>query len=90
MCSTMSALLAGAALLAGTGGQALFFVAGVARATPMLIRLYRCFRTWVAPALAVRIFAVTYTISTLVIGPLLTGEDPEPVQEVTSTTLHGH
>lgn len=83
--------LAGAALLAGAGGQVLFFLAGIALATPMLIRLYRRFRTWAAPAMAVGIFAITYTLSTLFVGPLFTGEDPEPVPEVTSTTtLHGH
>lgn len=82
--------LAGAALLAGAGGQLLFFLIGMALATPMLIRLHRRFRTWVAPALAIGIFAVTYTVSTLFIGPLVTQADPAPPDAVTSTTVHGH
>lgn len=82
--------LAGAALLAGAGGQLLFFLIGMALASPMLIRLHRRFRTWVAPALAIGIFAATFTLSTLFIGPLFTQEDPLPPDAVTSTTVHGH
>lgn len=82
--------LAGAAILAGAGGQLLFFLIGIALATPMLIRLHRRFRTWVAPALAIGIFAATYTVSTLFIGPLVTQADPVPPEAVTSTTVHGH
>jgi len=86
--------LAGAAVLAGTGGRVLFFVIGLAAATPMLIRLYRRFRTWVAPVIAVAVFGVTYTLSSLFIGPLISGDaDPATPQApaVTSTTdEHGH
>jgi hypothetical protein len=69
----------------------LFFAIGLGLATPMLIRLYRRFGTWAAPAVAVGVFAAAYTVSSLFIGPLLTGEtttatDTPPV----STTLHGH
>jgi len=45
--------LAGAALLAGFGGQAIFFALGLVLSLPMLRRLYRRFGTPVAPALAV-------------------------------------
>ena len=86
--------LAGAAILAGTAGRVLFFVIGLAAAIPLLIRLYRRFKTWVAPAIAVGVFAVTYTLSSFLIGPLIAGEsDPaESNQSSTSTTVdhHGH
>ena len=42
--------LAGAALLAGAGGAALFAAIGFVAAIPFLIRLQRKFRTWRAPA----------------------------------------
>ena len=85
--------LAGAAVLAGTGGRVLFFLIGLAVATPMLIRLYRRFRTWAAPAIAIAIFAVTYTVSSLYLGPLLTGESAAPAGTpgvTTTTDEHGH
>lgn len=85
--------LAGAAVLAGTGGRMLFFLIGLAAATPMLIRLYRRFRTWAAPAIAVAIFALTYTVSSLYLGPLLTRDAPGPTAPASVTTTthdHGH
>ena len=84
--------LAGAAILAGTGGRILFFAIGLAVATPMLLRLYRRFRSWAAPAVAVALFAVAYLISSVVLGSLLNGSDtanPSVVPSV-STTDHGH
>jgi len=83
--------LAGAAVLAGTGGRILFFAIGLAVATPMLIRLYRRFGTWAAPAIAVAVFAGTYTLSSLFLGPLLAG-DAEPLLQAppVTTTIHGH
>jgi len=86
--------LAGAAILAGTGGRVLFFVIGLAAATPMLIRLYRRFRTWLAPVIAIAVFAVTYTLSSLFIGPLISGDgdvaQSEPASITTTTDEHGH
>lgn len=72
--------LAGAALLAGFGGKALFFGLGLLLSVPLLRRLNRRFRTWVAPALAVAVFAVMFAVSSLVIAPLITGgaEKPAP------------
>ena len=67
--------LAGAALLAGFGGKALFFALGLVLSLPMLRRLYRRFGTLIAPALAVVAFAVVFTFSSLVIAPRLTGTD---------------
>ena len=86
--------LAGAAILAGTGGQVIFFLLGLALAIPMLVRLYRRFRTWIAPAIAIAIFAVTYTLSSIFIGPLITGTNDSPADSpppATATTdQHGH
>jgi hypothetical protein len=57
----------------------------------MLIRLYRCFDTWVAPGLALGVFVIGYLVSSLYIGPLITGVNPTraDVSAVTTTT-HGH
>jgi peptidoglycan/LPS O-acetylase OafA/YrhL len=85
--------LAGAAILAGTGGRVLFFLVGLGVATPMLFRLYRRFGTWAAPAIAVAVFVATYTLSSLYLGPLLTGENtaqPELPSVTTTTDEHGH
>ena len=72
--------LAGAALLAGFGGKALFFALGLALSIPMLRRLHRRFRTWIAPALAIAVVAVMFAVSSLLIAPLITGgaEAPAP------------
>ncbi len=65
--------LAGAALLAGAGGKLLFAAIGFALSIPFLLRLYRRFKTWVAPAVALAIFVAVFSFSTFVIGPLITG-----------------
>ncbi len=67
--------LAGAALLGGFGGQVLFFALGIALSVPLLLRLYRRFGTLVAPAVAVVAFATIFTFSSVVVAPLLTGDD---------------
>lgn len=84
--------LAGAALLAGAGGRVLFFTVGLAASTPMLIRLHRRFRSWVAPGIAVVVFTLTYTLSSLLLGPLISGEPgtPQPTAPVVTTDPHGH
>ncbi len=84
--------LAGAALLAGVGGKAIFFALGLLLSVPMLRRLYRRFGTLIAPALAVVAFAAVFTFSTLVVAPWLTGSDastPTPGIEQ-PTTPSGH
>lgn len=65
--------LAGAALLAGTGGTLLFAAIGFVAAIPFLLRLYRRFRTWQAPMLALVIFAGMFSLSSFVIGPAISG-----------------
>lgn len=70
--------LAGAALLAGFGGKAIFFAVGLLLSLPMLRRLYRRFGTLVAPGLAVVAFAALFTFSSLVVAPWLTGSAKAP------------
>ncbi len=65
--------LAGAALLAGAGGQALFGAIGFVAAVPFLLRLRRRFGGWRAPAIALAVFAAMFTLSSLVIGPAISG-----------------
>ena len=67
--------LAGAALLAGGSGRALFAAVGFVAAIPFLRRLHRRFETWRAPALALAIFAAMFSLSSFVIGPAIAGED---------------
>ena len=67
--------LAGAALLAGVGGKAIFFAIGLALSAPMLRRLYRRFGTLLAPAAATAVFAGIFTFSSVVIAPRLTGSE---------------
>lgn len=66
-------LIAGAAFITGAGGNALFFIIGLVFSLPMLRRLYRRFRTWWAPAIAVAVFTVLFSLSAFVIGPAVSG-----------------
>jgi hypothetical protein len=65
--------LAGAALLAGSGGTALFAAIGFVAAIPFLVRLQRKFQTWRAPLIALAVFAAAFSLSSFVIGPALGG-----------------
>ncbi|HSO15129.1 MAG TPA: hypothetical protein VLS95_04145 [Arthrobacter sp.] len=75
-------LLAGTALVAGSGGTALFGALGLLASIPMLARLYRRFGSWVAPALGLLVFAAMFSLSAFVIGPAIsgTGVDVAPGQ----------
>lgn len=66
--------IAGAALLTGTGGTVLFGAIGFLLTVPMLLKLKRRFGTWVAPGIALAIFVVMFTVSTLWIGPAIRGD----------------
>lgn len=81
--------LAGAALLAGFGGQVLFFVLGLVLSAPLLLKLYRRFGTLVAPAIAVVAFAAIFTFSSVVVAPRLTGSDA-PVAPIEQPHNGGH
>ena len=73
--------LAGAALLAGAGGRALFAAIGFVAAVPFLLRLYRRFRTWIAPASALAAMAAMFALSSFVIGPRITGSEGSSAKE---------
>ena len=46
---------------------------GLLFSIPLLRRIHRRFRTWVAPGIAVVVFAAMYSVSALVIGPAISG-----------------
>ncbi len=79
--------IAGAALLTGTGGSILFGALGFVLTLPLLWRLKRRFGTWLAPGIALAIFAVMFTVSTLWIGPAIRdalngdGDESSPVSD---------
>ncbi len=64
-------LLAGVAIVSGTGGTVLFGLIGLAASIPLLVRLQRRFHTWRAPAIALVLFALMFSLSSFVIGPAL-------------------
>lgn len=66
--------IAGAALLTGAEGSALFGLLGFGFTIPLLLRLKRRFGTWLAPAIALAFFLATFSISTLWVGPIIRGE----------------
>jgi hypothetical protein len=67
--------LAGAALLAGTGGTLLFGAIGLVAAIPFLLRVHRRCGNWRVPAALLATFAAMFSISTFVIGPAISGSD---------------
>ena len=67
-------LLAGVAFLSGATGTVLFAVLGLAVSVPLLLRLRRRFGTWLAPALALIVMAVMFSLSAWVVGPAISGE----------------
>ncbi|HSO90413.1 MAG TPA: hypothetical protein VLR70_04615 [Arthrobacter sp.] len=89
-------LLAGTALVAGSGGTALFGALGLLASIPMLIRLYRRVGSWIAPALGLLVFAAMFSLSAFVIGPAISGTGgdvtPGPVPTPGHTGEHtgGH
>jgi len=83
--------LVGTALIADSGGTAIFGLLGLLFSLPMLMRLHKRFGTRKAPALALGIFAVMFTISTYVIGPAMsrTGNaDPSSVPTIDHNSHH--
>ena len=82
-------ILAGTALVAGSGGTALFGVLGLVLSVPMLLRLRRRFGTWTAPAVGLAIFTAMFALSTWVIGPAISGSgDPRPSQPTVDHSRH--
>jgi len=85
--------LAGAAFLAGAGGRLLFAGIALAVSVPFLLRIYRRFHTWVAPAIAFAVMVGTFSLSTFVIGPAISGGDSgteQPGIEQPTLDEHGH
>ena len=83
--------LAGTSLLAGAGGTALFAAIGFVAAIPFLIRLQRKFRTWRAPASAIAVFIVAFSLSSFMIGPALSGgSESSPPSQPGSEQPSGH
>jgi hypothetical protein len=74
-------LLAGTALVAGSGGTALFAVLGLVASVPLLLRLHRRFGDWRVPALALWVSTVLFLLSAFVIGPAISGETGNPGQD---------
>lgn len=82
-------VLAGTALVAGSGGTALFGALGLVLSVPMLLRLHRRFGTWTAPAIGLAVFAVMFAVSTFVIGPAISGSgDSGPTVPTVDHTGH--
>ena len=67
--------LAGAALLAGTGGTLLFGAIGLVAAIPFLLRVHRRCGNWRVPGALLATFAVMFSLSAFVIGPAISGSD---------------
>lgn len=90
-------LLAGTALVAGSGGTAIFGVLGLLASIPLLLRLRRRFGTWRAPAIGLLIFAAMFSLSTFVVGPAISGAggadgggaESGPIPSVEHTVHHG-
>jgi hypothetical protein len=70
-------LLAATALVAGSGGTAVFGVLGLVASLPLLLRLRRQFGTWWAPAIALMVFAAMFSVSAFVVGPAISGAEVE-------------
>jgi hypothetical protein len=83
-------LLAGTAVVAGSGGTALFAVVGLVASVPLLLRLHRRFGNWRVPALALAVSAALFLLSAFVIGPAISGQNSNPAPAVPSTSHLSH
>lgn len=71
-------LLAGTAVVAGSGGTAVFAIVGLVASVPMLLRLGRRFGTWKAPAIGLAVSVLLFLLSAFVIGPAISGARSAP------------
>lgn len=69
--------LAGAALLGGAAGTALFGALGLLASIPFMLHLRRRSGSWRLPVVALAVMASAFALSTLVVGPALRA-DGEP------------
>ena len=80
--------LAGTALVAGSGGTALFGALGLLLSIPMLLRLHRRFGNGKAPAIGLAVFAAMFALSTWVIGPAISGDSGPALPSVDHNSHH--
>jgi hypothetical protein len=66
----------------------LFGALGVVVSLPFLVRLKRRSGSWRAPAAALLVFAVLFTVSNTVIGPAIRGDSDEPPAAATAAPAH--
>jgi hypothetical protein len=78
-------LFAGAAFVVGVGGNLLFGAVGLLLSIPLLRRLHRRFGTWKAPAVAIAVFTVMFSLSAFVIGPAISGTEPADAPQPAGT-----
>lgn len=57
--------------MTGATGNAVVAALGIVFSLPLLRRPYRGLRTWKAPAIALTIFALMFSLSAFVIGPVI-------------------
>lgn len=81
-------LLAGTAVVAGSGGTVLFGALGFLASIPMLVRLYRRFGSWIAPAVGLLVFGAMFSLSAFVIGPAISGTATDPTPGPVPTVDH--
>jgi hypothetical protein len=83
--------LAGAAVVSGVLGTAVFGAVGLLVSVPFLLRLRRRFDSWLAPLIALMIFVVVFTVSTVVVGPRIsTSGSPADVPAGDADHLEHH
>ena len=82
--------LAGTAVVAGSGGTALFGALGFIASIPFLLRLRRRFGTWRAPAIGLLVFAAMFSLSAFVIGPAISGTGDAKPASVPGTDHSSH
>ena len=82
--------LAGAAIVSGAVGTAVFGMAGLLLSAPLLWRLRRRSGGWRLPTAALALFTAMFALSTFVIGPAISGDDglPEPPDTVDHDIHH--
>lgn len=82
--------LAGTAVVAGSGGTALFGALGYIASIPLLVKLHRRFGTWRAPAIGIAVFTAMFALSAFVIGPALIGstDNPAPQEQTVEHDEH--
>lgn len=66
--------IAGAALIAGTGGTLIFGAIGLIASVPFLLRVHRRSGGWSVPSALLALFAAGFAVSAFLIGPVIAGD----------------